>query len=412
MAAALRSPWAVPAASRRRVDGSCSSLAMIALVNASTVSSSPVSSPLSRRVYRSISPELGHQRGRLPSGGLEPEVFELLLDDGEHPLDLAGSQGQPTVGPVPKIVEIEHDDAGHGPSGGLDGAGYSDVDDEHGAVVTGGPDEIAGGDDAVTGCGARQHDVGRGQHGVELVESVGATTDRVGQRQPTLGRAVGDRDVSHTGAMQGGGDADPHVAGPDHQHLATGEVAEAIGDHLDRGVADRGGATSDGGFGPGPLADPQGVTEQPVETRSDRTFVPTQLPCAADLPEDFALAEHRRLQPGRHLEEVSRRGVVVLAVEIRVQLVGRQLTGVAQEFADLGVGRVESLGDGVDLGAVTGAEHRDLAEVVTPGQPGQRLGQVVRGDGDPLQERQRPRAVIDTDDDDGHTDSEAYALAP
>ena len=47
------------------------------------------------------------------------------------------------------------------------------------------------------------------------------------------------------------------------------------------------------------------------------------LPRRAHLAEDLALAEHRRVEPGGDLEEVLGGGVVVLAVEVRVQLVGR-----------------------------------------------------------------------------------------
>ena len=47
-----------------------------------------------------------------------------------------------------------------------------------------------------------------------------------------------------------------------------------------------------------------------------------QLPCVAHLAEDLALAEHGRVEPGRDLEQVGDGGLVVLAVEVRVQLVG------------------------------------------------------------------------------------------
>ena len=80
------------------------------------------------------------------------------------------------------------------------------------------------------------------------------------------------------------------------------------------------------------------------------------LPRAADLAEDLALAEHRGIEPGRHLEQVGDGRVVVLAVEVRVQSSGVQAAELAEEVADVGVGAVEALGDGVHLGAVAGAE--------------------------------------------------------
>ena len=137
-----------------------------------------------------------------------------------------------------------------------------------------------------------------------------------------------------------------------------------------------------------------------------------ELPRGADLAEDLALAEHRRVETGGDLEQVAGRGLVVLAVEVRVQLVGDEAAELAEEVADVGVGAVEALGDGVDLGAVARAEHGDLAEVVPAGEAGDRLGDVVGGDRQPLEDRQRSGAVVDTDDDDRTWRTPAYALAP
>ena len=81
------------------------------------------------------------------------------------------------------------------------------------------------------------------------------------------------------------------------------------------------------------------------------------LPRAAHLTEDLALAEHRRVEPGRHLEQVGDGGVVVLAVQVRVQLVGVEVAELAEEVADVGVRAVEALGHRVHLGAVARAER-------------------------------------------------------
>ena len=167
-------------------------------------------------------------------------------------------------------------------------------------------------------------------------------------------------------------------------------------------MADRRRAAADRRLGAGPLADAQGVAEQQVERRAHAALVCGDLPRAAHLAEDLALAEHRRVEPGGDLEQVAGGGLVVLAVEVRVQLVGDEAAELAEEVADVGVGAVEALGDGVDLDAVARAEHGDLAEVVPAGEPGDRLGDVVGGDRQPLEDRQRSRAVVDTDDDDGH----------
>jgi hypothetical protein len=294
----------------------------------------------------------------------------------------------------------------------LDRARYGDVDDEHGPLAGLGGLEVGGRDDALAGGGARQHDVGGRERRHQLVEADSPTPDVLGQAQPALGRAVGDDDVGDAGPVESGGDADAHLAGSHDEHPPAGEAAEPIGDHFDGGVADRRRAAADRGLGAGPLAGAHGVAEQQVERRPHRPLVLGHLPRAADLTEDLALADHRRVQPGGDLEEVPGRGVVVLRVQVRVQLVGTQRAELTEEVADLGVGRMEPLGDGVHLDAVARAEHRHLAQVVPPGQPGDGLGDVVRGDRQPLEDRQRSRAVVDPDDDDRHTGDQPRRSRP
>ncbi len=147
-------------------------------------------------------------------------------------------------------------------------------------------------------------------------------------------------------------------------------------------MADRRGATCDAGLAAGPLAVAQGVAEQQVERGARRPFALGDLPRRADLAEDLALAEHGRVEPGGDLEQVGHRAVVVLAVEVRRELVDAEVAELAQEVADVGVGAVEALGDDVDLGAVARGQDHRLAEVVALGQPGHGLGEVVGGDRD------------------------------
>ena len=135
------------------------------------------------------------------------------------------------------------------------------------------------------------------------------------------------------------------------------------------------------------------------------------LPGGADLAEDLALAEHGGIEPGGDLEQVGDRRGVVLAVEVRRELVDAEVTELAQQVANVAVGAVEQLGDDVHLGAVAGGEDDRLADVVALGQTGDGLGEVVGRDRDALEQRQRTTAVVDADDEDGHS-IPAYAVAP
>ena len=125
------------------------------------------------------------------------------------------------------------------------------------------------------------------------------------------------------GLAQRRGHAGAHVAGADDEHAASGKRAEAVGGELDGGVADRRRAPPDRRLGAGPLAGAQGMAEQQVERRADAAAVDGGLPRRAHLAEDLALAEDQRVEPGRDLEQVGRRGVVVQGEEVRVQLVER-----------------------------------------------------------------------------------------
>ena len=220
----------------------------------------------------------------------------------------------------------------------------------------------------------------------------------------TVGRPIGDEDVGAAGAVQGHGDTFAHRSGTDDEHPLAGQVADDLGDHLDRGVADRCGSSADAGLGAGPLAGFDRRAEQQVQRGAGGAFVLGDLPRAAHLTEDLALAEHGRIEPGGDLEQMADRGRIVLAVEVRDQLVDRQVAEFAEEVAHVGVRPVEQLGDDVDLGAVAGGQHDRFADVVAQRQAGDGLADLVGGDGDALQQRQRAAAMVDTDDQDRHDD--------
>ena len=199
------------------------------------------------------------------------------------------------------------------------------------------------------------------------------------------------------------GHAGAHLAGADDQHVAAGQRAQAIGGHLDGGVADRRRAAPDAGLGAGPLADPHGVAEQQVERGAGAAVGAGELPGDTDLTEDLALAEDGRVEPGGHLEEVAGRGIVVLGEQERVQVVGVPASRASHRKShDVGVGAVEALGDGVHLGAVhvlSTAASRMLSRRTSPTTA---LPMSSRGDRQPFEHGQRTRAVVHTDDDDRH----------
>ena len=104
-----------------RTDGSCSSLATIAWVSASTASRSASSRSARRPANRASSPHRTDSAcscSRPTSGAawravdLDAEPLDLLGDDRPHELGLGGALGEAAVGPVAQVVEIEQRDAG------------------------------------------------------------------------------------------------------------------------------------------------------------------------------------------------------------------------------------------------------------------------------------------------------------
>ena len=84
------------------------------------------------------------------------------------------------------------------------------------------------------------------------------------------------------------------------------------------GHADQGRRSAvDVGLGVGALADPQRLLEEHVEGGSDGAELLAEPQGLAGLAEDLALADGHRVQPGRDLEQVRDRAVVVVDVEVR-----------------------------------------------------------------------------------------------
>ena len=121
---------------------------------------------------------------------------------------------------------------------------------------------------------------------------------------------------------------------------------------------------ADAGVGAGPLAGLEGVAEQQVEGRPGGALLAGPVPGLLHLAEDLALAEHGRVEPGGHAEEVGDGRGVVVDVEVVAEVLGGEEGDLGEEVADVLVGAVEPLGHRVDLGAVARREHDGLRHVL------------------------------------------------
>jgi hypothetical protein len=144
------------------------------------------------------------------------------------------------------------------------------------------------------------------------------------------------------------------------------------------------------------------MTEQQVEGAPRDTLPHGTFPGVTHLTDNLGLAENRGVETCRHLEEMGHRSLVMLAVEVRGDVAGGETARLAEEITDVLVGAVEALGYRVHLGAVARGQHHDLTDVVSHDEAVQRLRHRTVGDGDPLEQLHRRRAVVHPDDDDGH----------
>ena len=149
-----------------------------------------------------------------------------------------------------------------------------------------------------------------------------------------------------------------------------------------------------------------------LSVERDAALALRDLPRRADLAEDLALAEHGRVEAGGDLEQMGDRGVVVLAVQVRVQLVearGRRARTRSHGCRRRRRGsarrrRRPRCGCTCDSTTPRGRCHagRDRRRPWRASS-----GAIVT----PLQQRQRTAAVVDSDDEDRHA-IPAYAVAP
>ena len=158
----------------------------------------------------------------------------------------------------------------------------------------------------------------------------------------------------------------------------------------------------DVGLGARALADPERLLEQHVEGRADGAELLAEPERVAGLAEDLALADGHRVEPGRDLEQVRDRAVVVVDVEVRKHRVGGLAGPLDQQPGELLDRAVEPVDVGVDLDPVAGRDDGRLGDVLAGGHGLDQLGDRVGLGRDLLQQGHRGGVVGDADHEDAH----------
>ena len=245
-----------------------------------------------------------------------------------HLAGLGGALGDAAGGPVAQVVEVEQGDAGELGDGGVDVAGHGDVDDEQRAAGAW-PRSTDVGARSTTDAGAG----GREQHvGVGERARPARRTARPGP--PTRSASSTARScvrlATTISPTPGAGQRDGRCPRPSRRRRRRAPCAPASEPRRSVAISTaawrhRRRRPADAGLGAGPLADLEGVAEQQVQRGAGARPRAWAISHALRTwPRISRLAEHGRVEPGRDLEQVGDGGVVVLAVEVGLQVLGRE----------------------------------------------------------------------------------------
>ena len=253
------------------------------------------------------------------------------------------------------------------------------------------------------GAGRGDHDVAGGEHGVEIGPRRGArAADRLGGACGVRHRAADDRDVAHFLRLHVDRRQLAHLAGADHHDVAAAEIAEDLARERDGGVAHRDGARAEAGLRPHALADGERRVEEAIEHRPRRARVGRGRVRLFHLPEDLRLADHERIEAGRHAEQMPRRLEVREVVGVRRHVGGHDLVVVAQEAEEVLPRRLGLLARDVHLRAVARRHDDRLARGSAPRERAQRRLQIARLEIDALAQLHRRGAMTQSDEQQMH----------
>ena len=223
-----------------------------------------------------------------------------------------------------------------------------------------------------------------------------------GQISGTLQRAVGDQNAFHAMALQMTGGQLGHFTGADQHHGLVAQAAEdtlcqfhGTGGDVHRLLADLGFRTRAFGCLEGGLI--QAMQNMSGSSRSQCMFI-----SRFHLTEDLRLAEHQRIKPGGHAEQMVDRCLGGVGIKVVDDLCQRHAAGIRKPLVhqcDTGIRVVRHQ---CELDAVAGGQHGCFADrLVTDHalQQGRNVGLV---DGSTLAQLHRSRAMIQSNMTDAH----------
>jgi hypothetical protein len=192
-----------------------------------------------------------------------------------------------------------------------------------------------------------------------------------------------------------------HLAGAEDDDAQSGEIAEDLPRQLDRRVADRHGAFAEAGLAVNALAHGERGVKEPVRDRAGKVQVARGRVRRFHLSENLRLADHQRIEPRGHAEQVPCRVDAAMRIEMPGQHGRVDAVVVAEEARD-GVRGGVGFGNGVDLGAVARREHDGLLADAVRGERLEGGLQATPREVDRLTQLDGGRAVADANCEKAH----------
>ena len=331
-------------------------------IDVAEIAERPVELPYPNRLR--LAADRGDERLDFELSAPPLKRVDLLLHDRLDPRDLPQTRRDRAVQTRPQIVDVEKARARYVPHVALNVRGDGEVDDDERTPL---PlrhrrSNRGTGDDGLLRARRGDREIGPGEGVLEVGELVRRRAEARGDLEGPLRSSVRDRELHDAAAGGGLQRLEPDSPSPHDEHPALAEIAENALRKRETHGAGGGRVRPDRRLRTCPTPRPDRGAEEKREHRAGRARGRSLPERVADLAENLGLAEHERVEPGRHATEVPCDVLARMDVEMVEQqsAVDAVLAG---ESADQLVARInDTVGEGrVQLDPVAGGEHSVLA---------------------------------------------------
>ena len=223
--------------------------------------------------------------------------------------------------------------------------------------------------------GAADHDIEALHFALPVFKRNRPTSEGCSQSLGAFTGSIGDHHTTRASRKKSAGGFFTRVSGSNDEDFLVSEGIENVFREPDRRRGDAHTATLDFCFGANLLRRLEGPLKSPIQAAARVSIFQSELVGLFQLPEDFRLAHHHRVESRRHTEKVSQAVWLGERVELRAKR-----TFVSMELSKKVPHRRESPrriaigGDGVDFDAVASREDHGFLDISALPENLKRLG--------------------------------------